>query len=205
MPSGSAATQGDLTRLLGDSARPVAIADMQAPVAQARIQLLGVVNPSGTRSLREGLALIAVNGMPPRAIRVGAVVEGQNVLQAVGMRSASLGPRDGAAVMVLNLQPPAPEANGEGPGPAIAPNDGATAAEPGGTFQKLPGLAVGAARSVQSQQPAQRALRQTEQQLFHERQQIQFQQEQLQNQGPESTGALSQPVGDQQPGASKTR
>ena len=108
----SAMARGDLTRLLG--ADPVAEAPPEAaePVPDARFQLLGVLSPRSPQAAREGVALIAVDGKPPRAYRVGAVIDGQNVLQSVNARGATLGPRDGAAVVALNLAPPAAAATG---------------------------------------------------------------------------------------------
>jgi len=167
---GSGAARGDFTRLLGAEASPAPPAEVEAPVADARLQLFGVVSPRSAQAAREGLALIAVDGKPPKAFRVGAVVEGQNVLQAVGVRSARLGPRDGAARVVLSLTPPAPAATGMPPAPGMTHNLGSIALVAGGKPQSLA--------------PAQRSDFQSQQQLFHQRQQMQFQQEEMQNQGP---------------------
>jgi len=109
------ALRGDLTRLLGADPPPVVVA-ADEPVADARFQLVGVVSPRSPRAAKEGLALIAVDGKPPKAYRVGAVVDGTTVLQSVAARGATLGPRDGAAVVALNLAPPAPAATGVLPG-----------------------------------------------------------------------------------------
>lgn len=103
---------GDLTRLLGAEAAPEAPAPAAEPGADARFQLIGVVSPRSPQAAREGLALIAVDGKPPRAYRVGAVIEGDNVLQSVNARGVTLGPRGGAALVALNLAPPAPAATG---------------------------------------------------------------------------------------------
>jgi len=108
----ASALRGDLTRLLGaDPVAPVATATPE-PAADARFDLVGVVSPRSSQAAREGLALIAVDGKPPRAYRVGAVVDGAHVLQTVSARGATLGPRDGAAVVALTLPPPAPAATG---------------------------------------------------------------------------------------------
>ena len=115
-------SRGDLTRLLGAESAPEAVDETPAPVADARFQLIGVVSPRERRAAREGLALIAIDGKPPRAYRVGAVVEGQTVLQSVDARGATLGPRDGAAALALNLPPPAAAATGVPPGTAAAAN-----------------------------------------------------------------------------------
>jgi general secretion pathway protein C len=104
--------RGDLTQLLGADAAPVAALAAPEPVADARFQLVGVVSPRSPQAAREGLALIAVDGKPPRAYRVGAVVDGAHVLQGVEARGATLGPRDGAPAVALRLPPPAAAATG---------------------------------------------------------------------------------------------
>ena len=104
--------RADLTRLLGvDSSPPVAQVAAE-PAPDARFQLIGVVAPRNAAAAREGLALIAVDGKPAKAYRVGAVVDGENVLKSVAARGATLGPRDGAALVALNIAPPPPAATG---------------------------------------------------------------------------------------------
>jgi general secretion pathway protein C len=104
--------QGDLTRLLGADT-PVAVASVAAePVADNRFALVGVVSPRSAAAAREGVALIAVDGKPAKAYRVGAKVDGDQVLQAVGPRSANLGPAGGAALIALKIAPPAEAARG---------------------------------------------------------------------------------------------
>jgi general secretion pathway protein C len=102
-----AAAAGDLTRIFG--AEPVAAVEEEdpEPVADARFQLIGVVAPRAAGSAGEGLALIAVDGKPARAYRVGATVDGEQVLQSVQARGVTLGPRDGAALVALTIPPPA--------------------------------------------------------------------------------------------------
>jgi general secretion pathway protein C len=104
--------RGDLTRLLG--AEPVVVAEAAPPAAanDARFQLLGVLSPRMPAAAKEGLALIAVDGKAAKAYRVGAVVDGDTVLQAVRARGASLGPRGGAANVSLDIAPPAAPAVG---------------------------------------------------------------------------------------------
>ena len=110
------ALQGDLTRLLGAEA-PAPVAEAApAPATDARFALIGVVNPKAARAAREGLALIAVDGKPPRAYRVGAVIEGTHVLKAVSARGATLDLKDGGAQVALSIAPPAPAATGTLPG-----------------------------------------------------------------------------------------
>lgn len=79
----------------------VAAADAPAPPAAAsRFALLGVV---ASRS-SQGAALIAVDGKPGRAYRVGSKVEDGLVLQAVEPRRARLAPVSGpGAALVLEM------------------------------------------------------------------------------------------------------
>lgn len=116
------AVRGDLTRLLGADAAP-AVAARPSPVAVAdpRYTLVGVVSPrDAARGSREGVALIATDGKPPRAYRVGATVDGDHVLQAVSQRGAQIGPRGGPPAVALELPPPAAAATGR-PGAAVPP------------------------------------------------------------------------------------
>lgn len=109
-------TRGDLSRLLGSgpatpaAAGPVALAE---PDEAGRFKLVGVMAPKkdtgGTN--RYGVALIAVDGKPAKAYAVGATVDGELVLQRVSMRSAAIGPAQGAAV-ILEVPPLVPAATG---------------------------------------------------------------------------------------------
>lgn len=115
--------RGDLTRLFG--AEPSQAQAQAVPPADSRFRLIGVAAP---RSTGEGLALIAVDGKPARAFRIGASVDGDTVLQAVRQRGASLGPRGGAATVSLEIPPLPAAATGTLPGsggvgaPAVAPS-----------------------------------------------------------------------------------
>ncbi|MBK6786815.1 MAG: hypothetical protein KBF65_11140 [Rubrivivax sp.] len=106
------AARGDLTRLLGVDPPPPVAVKAPVPAADARFKLVGVVSPRSPQAAREGLALIAVDGKPPRAYRVGALVEDPHVLQAVNPRGATLGPVDGPALVALKLPPPSAAATG---------------------------------------------------------------------------------------------
>ena len=50
-----------------------------------------------------GLALIAVDGKPAKAFAVGARLDSDLVLQSVGLRTASIGPAQGARSVLLEL------------------------------------------------------------------------------------------------------
>jgi len=126
-----APARGDLTRLLGADPPPVVAVAAPEPVADTRFQLVGVVSPRSPQAAREGLALIAVDGKPPRAYRVGTAVDGPNVLQRVDARGATLGPSGGAALVALKLPPPAAAATGVLP-PATAPGAARPPPLPGG-------------------------------------------------------------------------
>lgn len=152
-----AAAPGDLARLLGVEAVPPA--DVEPPPADTRFQLIGVISPASAQAAHEGLALIAVDGSPPRVFRVGAVVEGRNLLQAVDARSARLGPRGGASRLVLTLASSAPAVRGAIPRP-------------------------GSATPLQAMAAGQRVAALSEQERFHQRQQLQFQEEERENQRP---------------------
>lgn len=114
------ALRGDLTRLLGTAPEPEE--DEPVPVAAAsRFRLIGVVAPRSPRAASEGLALIAIDGKPAKAYRVGAAVEGDLVLQTVRARGADLGARGGSAASVaLTIAPLPPAATGV-PGGIAAP------------------------------------------------------------------------------------
>lgn len=118
----SVAVRGDLTRLLG--AAPVAsVAAVAAPEASARFRLLGVMAPKNNPKAQasgQGIALIAVDGKPPKAFAVGARLDTDLVLQAVSLRTASIGPAEGAASVKLEIPAlPAP-ATGSLPAPGAA-------------------------------------------------------------------------------------
>jgi general secretion pathway protein C len=70
---------------------------------------------AGDRGAGQGIALIAVDGKPPRPFRVGATVEDSLVLQAVARRGATLGPAQGLAAVRLELPPLVTAATGSLP------------------------------------------------------------------------------------------
>ena len=109
--------RGDLTRLLGVDAPPPTIALAAEPPPDARFQLIGVVAARSPAAAREGVALIAVDGKPAKAYRVGAVVDGQTILKSVAVRGVALGPRnDAASQFTLSLTPLPAAATGTLPG-----------------------------------------------------------------------------------------
>jgi general secretion pathway protein C len=122
----SSVMRGDLGRLLG--AAPVALANAPvAPELSSRFKLLGIMapkQPASTSAPGPGFALIAVDGKPARAFAVGASLDAGLVLQAVSLRTASIGPARGAPAVRLEM-PPLPVA-ATGTLPALG--DGSAAA-----------------------------------------------------------------------------
>ena len=116
----------DMSKLFGIEIAPL-VAAPTAPTVDARFQLVGVVAPRSSAAGSQGVALIAIDGKPARAYRVGAVIDGATVLQAVQSRGAVLGPRGGAPLATLRLPPLPVAATGSLPG-AVS---GGTAAPPG--------------------------------------------------------------------------
>jgi len=115
----AAPPRGDLARLFG--APPViAVAEEARPEAPSRFRLVGVMAPRSSTPEGNGaygLALIAVDGKPPRAFAVGSKLDTDLVLQSVGLRTASLGSAQGARSVLLELPAlPAP-ATGTLPAP----------------------------------------------------------------------------------------
>jgi general secretion pathway protein C len=110
--SAAGMARGDLVRVLGADPPPQAAADAPAAVEDRRFQLIGVVAPRGVVAGGQGVALIAIDGKPPKAFRVGAAVDGDTVLQSVSARGASLGLRGGAATVSLATPPLPPPATG---------------------------------------------------------------------------------------------
>ncbi len=119
--------QADWTRLFGPDAAPVLAQAAPEPAADARFQLIGVVAPRGKGS--GGVALIGVDGKPPRAYRLGASIDGALVLQGVQSREVTLGQAGGATQVRLVLPPLPVAATGSLPPPmsnlAAAPAFGA--------------------------------------------------------------------------------
>lgn len=131
----AAGARGDLTRLLG--ATPVAQAATAAePEASSRFRLVGVMAPkqdANRQSAPYGLALIAVDGKPPRAFSVGSKLDTDLVLQSVGLRSASIGPQRGERTVMLEL-PALPE-------PATGRPGSMPASVTGRPMMAVPGIA----------------------------------------------------------------
>lgn len=135
-----AGARGDLSRVFGPDPVAVAQAAEPEPAADARFQLVGVVSPRGGGSSSQGVALIAVDGKPAKAYRVGSVVDGQTVLQSVRARGADLGLRGGAVQVALDIAPPVAAATGNlaDPSEPDAPAAPAAPARPPTMMRSLP-------------------------------------------------------------------
>lgn len=102
----AAAVRADLSRVLG-SAPVAAAAAAVAPEVSSRFKLLGIMAPKGAQAAvapsGTGVALIAIDGKPPKAFVIGSQLDGDLVLQSVSLRTASIGPAQGAASVKLEL------------------------------------------------------------------------------------------------------
>ena len=78
-------------------------ATQQSVADSSRFQLIGVIASPDAISNSQGVALIVIDGQPARAFRVGAMLDSDRVLQAVQMRGAWIGSRDGGTSFLLGL------------------------------------------------------------------------------------------------------
>lgn len=99
------AGKGDPHKLLAGPAKasgPAAPDNGQNAMLAGRIKLIGVVAPKNPED-HGGVALISVDNNPPRAIRVGGVIDGQNILRSLTQRGAEIGPAEGPTALTLDL------------------------------------------------------------------------------------------------------
>jgi general secretion pathway protein C len=130
------AAKGDLRKLLTGPppANPTQADPSAASVLAGRIKLLGVVAPRNEGD-KGGLALLSVDGKPPRAVRAGHTVDGDMVLLTVSQRGAEIGPAAGPAAVKLDLPLMPMAATGSLPPPTGFSTGGAPATAP----QQMPG------------------------------------------------------------------
>jgi general secretion pathway protein C len=119
--STASAFNADLSRVFGAAPKRDELMPgsqlLTQPVTDARFQLIGVVAPRAAAAYAEGLAVIAFDGQAPKTYRVGAVVDGDLVLQRVEARAVSLGPAGQPAQVQLELPELPPPATGTLPPP----------------------------------------------------------------------------------------
>lgn len=117
--------QGDPHRLLTGpvKASGPTVDPSAASVLAGRLKLLGVVAPR-QEGEAGGVALISIDGKPPKAFRTGGTIEGELVLQSLTQRGAAVGPANGPATVTLDLPLLPPPATGELPPPTGVTTEG---------------------------------------------------------------------------------
>jgi general secretion pathway protein C len=130
------ALQGDFRRLFvanqPDNAAPT-VDPGAASQLLSRVRILGAVAPLPGRT--DGVALLSIDGKPPRAIRIGQVIDGEMVLLGLNQRQAEIGPAGGPAMASIELPRLPPPATG-----TLPPASGVTTSPSAGN---APGLAPG--------------------------------------------------------------
>jgi general secretion pathway protein C len=130
------ALQGDFRRLFvanqPDNAAPT-VNPGAASQLLARVRVLGAVAPLPGRT--DGVALLSIDGKPPRAIRIGQVIDGEMVLLGLNQRQAEIGPAGGPVMASIELPRLPPPATG-----TLPPASGVTTSPSAGT---APGMAPG--------------------------------------------------------------
>jgi len=140
--STATASKGDLARLFGSSAEAPAPVDDPEPTVttDARYELVGVVAPRSAAARAQGLAVIAFDGKPARAYRVGTAVDGELVLLKVHSRGASLGPAGQEPQINLELPLVPPPTRGSVLTPPTPPTVGGA---PAGSDLPVPAQGLG--------------------------------------------------------------
>lgn len=108
------AGKGDPHKLLAGPAKasgPAAPDMGQNAMLAGRIKLIGVVAPKNPED-NSGVALVSIDGKPPRALHVGDVVEAPHVIKRLTQRGAEIGPADGPTAVTLDLPALPPPATG---------------------------------------------------------------------------------------------
>ncbi len=118
------AVRGDVLRLLGAVAPAGGAAAPPPPPAAARFKLVGAVASTGGGGA--GWAVLSVDDQPPRVVRVGGVLDGEWVVQAVTAKGVRIGPAGAPAQLTLDLPQLPPPATGTLPGLGAAGAAGRT-------------------------------------------------------------------------------
>jgi general secretion pathway protein C len=151
--------RGDLSRLFGALQRAPSNAPATAE-APSRFKLVGVMAPRSRTAQAEvgqGLALIAVDGKPAKPYAVGARLDSDLVLQSVGLRTASIGPAQGARSVLLELPALVPPNSGVLPPPVGAVSVPGAAAVVSGAGAVPTGASTRMQSAIQAVQAAQAA------------------------------------------------
>lgn len=133
-----ASVRSDWSRLLG-SVVAAPVAAVAAPT-DGRFRLIGVAAPRMGSTIQEGVALISIDGQPPRPFRLGATVDGDLRLMTVARREAVLAAPGGGQEVNLSL----PEQDVNSPGgvalamPGNSPAPGMSPPMPNGMGNGLP-------------------------------------------------------------------
>ncbi|MEI7464208.1 MAG: type II secretion system protein N [Burkholderiales bacterium] len=140
-PDQRATANADVSRLLGAAPQTDSAPVEAAPEISSRFRLTGVVAPK--HDSEQGLALISVDGNPPRVYRVGAAIDGDLTLREVSLRTATVASsrngNDPGSSFVLELPPLTPAATGGLPQGGITIQQFAPPATPG-TLDRDPAI-----------------------------------------------------------------
>lgn len=137
--------RGDILRLFPTSQKTAAV----EPALISRFKLIGVIAPQ-TSTDSDGVALIVVDGKPPRAYHVGGRLDRELVLQSVNQRGASIGPANGPSAGMLSAPTLPPPSTGVLPSAqSLLNNDN----PPSGAPAVPPGMPGGAAQQPYGQAP----------------------------------------------------
>ena len=114
----------DWARLFGADAAAPTTEEAPPPAEASRFQLVGLVAGGAGAP---GVALLSVDGAPPRAFRAGAAVDDRWVVQRIDRAEVSIGPAGAAPVVRLPAAALPPPAVGTLPAvPPVSPARGAT-------------------------------------------------------------------------------
>ena len=124
---GQVGSPGAVVRMLGGGRVPAEQVAAAPPPESTRFRLIGVMAPR-EGSTGPGVALLSIDGKPPRAYALGSAVEGDLMLQALGQRSATFGRGTAGAAFTLELPPLPPPQTGVPP--QLPPDQGVSMPAP---------------------------------------------------------------------------
>ena len=124
---GQVGSPGAVVRMLGGGRAPAEQAAAAPPPESSRFRLIGVMAPR-EGSQGSGVALLSIDGKPPRAYALGSAVEGDLVLQGLAQRSATFARGANGPAFTLELPPLPPPQTGMPQG--LPPDQGISAVPP---------------------------------------------------------------------------